>query len=108
VVLNLVTNASEALGPEGGIISIAMSLTRVTQESRADAGPITPVGDYLKLEISDTGGGMAEDVRARIFDPFFTTKFTGRGLGLAVVQGIVHSHGGAIHGGERTRPGHTF
>jgi CheY-like chemotaxis protein/two-component sensor histidine kinase len=84
VVMNLVTNASEAIGDRGGFIRV--SARQVT----------LPDGDYVRLEVSDTGSGMDAETRARIFDPFFTTKFVGRGLGLAVVQGIVRSHGGSI------------
>jgi PAS domain S-box-containing protein len=93
VLMNLVTNASEALGDSEGEISV--TLTRVRAE-RGMAVPDLPPGDYVRLEVSDTGCGMSEDVQARIFDPFFTTKFAGRGLGLAAAHGIVRAHGGAI------------
>ncbi len=84
VVMNLITNASEAIGERGGVIRV-----RTTAASRA--------GDYLKLEVSDTGSGMTPEVQSKIFDPFYTTKFTGRGLGLATVQGIVRGHSGIIN-----------
>ncbi len=80
VVLNLVTNASEAIGEAGGRVKLSTSY---------DDGQVV-------VEVNDDGPGMDEATLARIFDPFFTTKFTGRGLGLAAVQGIVHGHGGEI------------
>jgi PAS domain S-box-containing protein len=94
VIMNLITNASEALGNREGVISI--SITRVTaQDSFTD--PLTPEGaDWLRLAITDTGSGMTQDILPRIFDPFYTTKLSGRGLGLAAVQGIVRSHNGSI------------
>jgi len=90
VVMNLVINASEAIGGKEGVIRVATS--RVTGRLAN-----LPTGNYVRLEVSDTGCGMTEEVKAKIFDPFFSTKFPGRGLGLAVVQGIVRSQGGAIH-----------
>ncbi len=95
MVMNLVINASEAIGEEDGLICVTTSWER-----EHDLAPRTltnrPKGDCLRLEISDTGPGMTTEVRAKIFDPFYTTKFAGRGLGLAVVQAIVRDHGGAI------------
>jgi signal transduction histidine kinase len=92
IAMNLVLNASEALGDATGVIHITTS--RVTPG---------PAGDYLRLEVSDTGCGMTEEQRVRIFDPYFTTKRTGHGLGLAVVHAIVESHGGNIN--VATAPG---
>jgi CheY-like chemotaxis protein len=93
LVMNLIANASEALGERVG--QIAVTTTEISLGPGESPAPLPP-GDYLQLEIRDTGIGMTEEVQRKIFDPFFTTKFTGRGLGLAAVQGIVRSHGGAI------------
>ena len=98
VVMNLVINASEAIGEKSGFISISTGLVRADRACLAGtfSAPDLPEGDYVFLEIADNGGGMVPEVEARIFEPFFTTKFTGRGLGLAAVIGIVRGHKGAL------------
>jgi two-component system cell cycle sensor histidine kinase/response regulator CckA len=96
VVMNLVTNASEAIGEQSGEIRVTSGKVKLGPESLALGGVDLAAGDYLRLEVFDTGGGMTPEVQARIFDPFFTTKRAGRGLGLAAVQGIIRSHGGTI------------
>ncbi|MGZ8392705.1 MAG: response regulator [Gemmatimonadales bacterium] len=111
IVMNLITNASDALGETGGTITLRTGVTR--GEDLDDQhfgvpldgeGPPNPgKGPFVYLEVGDTGGGMAPDTLSRIFDPFFSTKFTGRGLGLAAVMGIVRSHHGLIR--VRTAPG---
>ncbi len=110
VVMNLITNASDAIGARSGVITLTTGLidadARYLTEIQA-AEELTP-GRYVYLEVSDTGCGMDEDVRAKIFDPFFTTKFTGRGLGLAAVQGIVRAHHGAIKVYSQPGRGTTF
>jgi PAS domain S-box-containing protein len=98
IVMNLVANASEAARPEGGRIEVR---TCVVDACRAllDAcvlGDQLEAGRYACLEVSDDGRGMDAETRDRVFEPFFTTKFTGRGLGLAVVSGILRRHGGAL------------
>ena len=97
IVMNLVTNASEAIGDQQGLIRIGLERVRLTRDSELTDPTNLPKGDYLKLEVSDTGSGMSPEVQFRIFDPFYSTKQAGRGLGLAVVHGILRSHGGAIN-----------
>jgi PAS domain S-box-containing protein len=98
VVMNLVINASEAMADKSGVIGVSTGVVRVDRDYVRNSllDPDLALGDYVALEVSDNGPGMTEEVKAKIFDPFFTTKFTGRGLGLAAVQGIVRGHKGAV------------
>jgi len=110
IVLNLITNASEAIGDQRGAIRV---MTRVVDVSSAFACAThppeeLPAGRYVALEVADTGCGMDAEVREKMFDPFFTTKFTGRGLGLAAVLGIVRGHGGAVDVSSEPGRGTTF
>ncbi|WP_257306749.1 CHASE domain-containing protein [Geothrix campi] len=110
VVMNLVTNASEAIGDREGIVSIRTG-TQVFPETtltRDFPGQAIEPGTFLTLEVSDTGQGMSPEVQARIFEPFFTTKFTGRGLGLSAMQGIVRGHKGGIRVYSELGKGTTF
>jgi signal transduction histidine kinase/ligand-binding sensor domain-containing protein/CheY-like chemotaxis protein len=94
IVMNLVTNASEAMRDRDGTIHVA---TRRVAPSRAETFTKDAAeGDYLQLEVSDTGCGMSPETRSKVFDPFYSTKGAGHGLGLAVVHGIVQSLGGTI------------
>jgi len=98
VIINLLTNASDAIGERGGEIRVTTTV-RQLHDAEATAASLNrslPAGTYVVLEVQDDGCGMDEATRERIFDPFFTTKFTGRGLGLAAVQGIVRGHGGGL------------
>ena len=81
-----------------GTIRVTTTVVAVPGPVTGDSGSVAELapGNYVCMEITDTGSGMPPDVLARIFDPFFTTKFTGRGLGLAAVLGIVRSHQGAL------------
>jgi PAS domain S-box-containing protein len=96
VVMNLITNASQAIGERDGMIHVTTE--RVT----------LPEGDHVRLAVADTGCGMTEETQARVYDPFFTTKVAGRGLGLAAVRGIVRAHGGAIKLTSQPGKGTTF
>ena len=110
VAMNLATNAAEALDAGEGVITVATG-TVECRRAVLDAmrlGDGLPEGDYVYLEVTDTGSGIDEATLARVFDPFFTTKFTGRGLGLAAVQGIARGHGGAIEVHTESGRGTTF
>ena len=98
VVMNLLTNASDALEDRPGTIMLRTGVQQVDAAYRAAVVDGLPLEDgrYVFLEVSDTGVGMTADTVRRIFDPFFTTKFTGRGLGLAATRGIMQGHRGAI------------
>ena len=104
LVMNLVTNASEAIGDEtsgdelSGLITIRTGVQMVDATTNGGLLPALPLspGKYVTLEVSDTGCGMSPEIRDRIFDPFYTTKFTGRGLGLSAMLGILRSHHGSL------------
>jgi PAS domain S-box-containing protein len=98
LLLNLVTNAAEAVGDEGGKVTITTGVMLADRHALAHTyvDDELPSGHYVYVEVQDDGGGMAPEVRERAFEPFFTTKQAGRGLGLAASLGIVRSHRGAI------------
>lgn len=110
VVMNLITNASDALGDDEGVITLRTTSRRVL------AGEVQlplsqdelPEGQYVLVEVSDTGEGMDQDTISRIFDPFFTTKFVGRGLGLAAVLGILRGHRGGVEISSERQRGSSF
>jgi CheY-like chemotaxis protein len=105
VIMNLVSNASESLRDQPGSVAVRTGVMRADAAylSLAFGGSEIAEGEYVYLEVSDTGEGMAEEISGRIFEPYFSTKFAGRGLGLASVLGIVRGHHGAI--GVVTAPG---
>jgi signal transduction histidine kinase/CheY-like chemotaxis protein len=106
ILMNLVMNASDAIGDRGGVIEIKTGVIEADAAYLATThlSPVLPGGPYVFLEVKDTGIGMDAETQKRIFDPFFTTKFTGRGLGLAAVLGIVRGHQGALK--VTSGPGH--
>ena len=110
VVMNLVINAADAIGDRSGNVTIRIDqMTADADElTRAHPGAGLAPGSYALLEVVDTGTGMDRVTQDRIFDPFFTTKFTGRGLGLAAVLGIVRGHGGALSVNSELGKGSTF
>ena len=105
IVMNLVTNASDAVGDRDGVIRLSTRCVKVDQDSQL--GHLDE-GNYTLLEVADTGCGMTPETQAKVFDPFFTTKFAGHGLGLAIVDGIVRGLHGMIRLNSEPGKGTTF
>jgi PAS domain S-box-containing protein len=98
VIMNLVTNAAESFGDEGGEIMVrtgVRDLKAADMSRLANGGALSP-GPHVWCEVRDSGCGMEDEVAERIFDPFFTTKFTGRGLGMSAALGIIKTHDGGF------------
>jgi PAS domain S-box-containing protein len=98
VVMNLIINASEALMGNPGVIAVRVGIANLSEREISGYGFSSRPGpgDYVMLEVADNGCGMDDEAKARVFEPFFTTKFTGRGLGLVAVLGILRGHGAGI------------
>ncbi|MGD0584296.1 MAG: PAS domain S-box protein [Oryzomonas sp.] len=110
IVMNLIINASEAVGKEQGEIRVSLARKTVIagQSDKDYHGKAIPSGEYVCLEVTDNGCGMDEETKWRIFEPFYTTKFTGRGLGMSAVLGIINSHDGALQLFSQLGQGTTF
>lgn len=110
VVMNLIINASEAIGESQGEIRISLTKTEIGtgQPAKDHLGKAIAPGWYNCLEVTDNGCGMDDETISRIFEPFYTTKFTGRGLGMSAVLGIINSHGGALQLFSQPGQGTTF
>lgn len=110
IVMNLIINAAEAIGEAQGEVCVSLSKAEIKagEPVRDHLGTAIPAGIYLCLDVSDNGCGMAEETRRRIFEPFFTTKFTGRGLGMSAVLGILKAHNGALQLFSQLGEGSTF
>ncbi len=108
IVLNLVVNASEAIGDDSGTINLRTYLASPPSDRSAKSTSGGDAHAWVALEVSDTGKGMDQQTLERIFEPFFSTKFTGRGLGLAAIHGIVKSHNGELTVHSTPGKGTTF
>jgi signal transduction histidine kinase/CheY-like chemotaxis protein len=110
VVMNLITNASEAIGNAPGDVTLRTGSMQVGRAKLAESytHDDLPPGEYVFVEVADSGCGMNEETLQKIFDPFFTTKFTGRGLGLAALLGIVRRHRGTIFVSSQPESGTSF
>jgi len=110
VAINMIINASEAIGEDQGDIRVALTQIKISagQPEKDHLGNIIPAGLYLCLEVTDTGCGMDDETKQRVFEPFYTTKFVGRGLGMSAVLGIITSHKGALQLFSQPGQGTTF
>lgn len=110
IVMNLIINAAEAIGANNGTIRVSLDKIRVAEGSfdTCYLGDPIVAGSYALLQVSDDGCGMDQETQQRIFEPFFTTKFTGRGLGMSAVLGIIKSHNGLISISSQVGAGATF
>jgi PAS domain S-box-containing protein len=111
IVMNLVINGAEAIGPGGGSVLVQTAVQEVDLPyigTMSSAGELLRPGRYVALEVNDSGSGMDEETLSKIFDPFFSTKFAGRGLGLSAVLGIVRAHKGALKVYSEPGQGTTF
>ena len=110
VTMNLIINASEAIGEKQGevAVSLAKIKIRADQQQKDYIGDIIPPGRYACLEVTDNGCGMDAETQQRIFEPFYTTKFTGRGLGMSAVLGIIKAHNGGLQLFSKPGQGTTF
>src|SRR5262249_21605040 len=108
VVMNLITNAIEALGVKGGSITVSTSFIHIDRDQDLMKPLALKHADYVSLSVADTGPGMTQETLSRALHPFFTTKAQGHGLGLAVVEGIVRSHKGGIRVSSAAGQGTTF
>ncbi len=110
VIMNLVINASEAIGERSGVISVSTGACQCQEEDLQGAyfEGNQAEGLYIFIEVTDTGCGMDQETLDRLFEPFFTTKFTGRGLGMSAVLGIVNGHKGILKVSSERGKGTTF
>lgn len=110
IVMNLIINAAEAIGDSNGTITVVLSHLNIEADiTEIDTfGAVIPAGWYVRLEVADTGCGMNEETRKRIFEPFYTTKFTGRGLGMSAILGIIKAHRGMLQLDSTPGIGTTF
>lgn len=110
VVMNLIINAAEAIGDTEGEIDVKLTTSEIKEQQteKDHLGFIIPAGRYICFEVTDNGCGMDEEIIRKIFEPFYTTKFTGRGLGMSAVLGIIKAHNGALQLKSQPGEGTTF
>ncbi len=110
IIMNLIINAAEAIGEAQGeiCVSLAKAVIRAGDGDKDHLGKAITPGQYVCLEVADTGCGMDDEIKQHIFEPFYTTKFTGRGLGMSAVLGIIIAHRGALQLESQAGRGTTF